>query len=206
VDDQLTPVLAELTRSLTDFTEFNGYLALDLGEGTRRHIREAAKTRHTTADRLGSRPTGYLAKAAETVEAAGDAGGVTLRVAGAIFRRVSGPVTVTPRAKQYLTIPIHAEAVGRRASEFSWRANNKTGRSNKKGRRPRLIQGLVLIRSKKGNLLLVRMNQDGSMTPYYALKTRVVLPQDTGLLPDGAALGRIAERTARWWTAKKLRL
>lgn len=205
VDDQATPVLAGLLDDLTDPTQFHRVLALDLAEYTRRHIRMAATSRHRTAARLGSNPTGYLSRAAETVEATGDAGGVTLRVAGAIFRRVNGPVTVRPREKKYLTIPLIAEAAGRKAQEFSWPAINKTGRSNRKGKRPRLLQGLFVITSKQGNKLLVRRNDDGTITPYYSLRTSVTLPQDTGLLPDAQQLGQVAEKAAGWYLQRRMR-
>jgi hypothetical protein len=129
---------------------------------------------------------------------------VTVRVAGAIFKRVDGPVTIKPREKKYLTIPIHKDAVGRTAGEFAWRAPERKTRG-RGGKRRRLIQGLVMITSKKGNKLLVRMNQDGSMTPYYALKTSVTLTQDEGLLPDGKQLGQVAEKTARWYLDRESR-
>jgi hypothetical protein len=202
VDDKTTPVLTGLLDHLTDLTELHRHLAVDLAEGTRRHIRQAAQTRHTTAERLGSRPTGYLSKAAETVEASGDADGVSVRVAGPIFKRVSGPVTITPREKKYLTIPVHADAVGKKAQEHWWRKDPP--KRPRKGKRPRLIQGLVLIRSKAGNLLLARPNGDGSITPYYVLKTSVTLPQDEGLLPSPEQYGMMAERVAGWYLRRVL--
>ena len=84
VDDEATPVLAGLVESLSDFTEFHEFLALDLAEYARVHIRGAAATRHKTADRLGSAQTGYLAKAAETVEADSDAVGFVEAVVGPV--------------------------------------------------------------------------------------------------------------------------
>lgn len=204
VDDQATPVLAGLLGKLKNPEEFHKFLALDLGEYTRRYIRIAAVSRHRTADRLRSNPTGYLSKAAETVEASGDAGGVSLRVAGAIFKRVNGPVTITPREKKYLTIPLIAEAVGKKAQEHWWpKAAPKSGR--RRSGRSRLMQGLIVIRTKKGNLLLAKPNEDGTITPYYALRTRVVLRQDKGLLPDAGQMGIMAEKTARWYLERELR-
>lgn len=208
VDDQATPALADLMHRLSEPTqlrEFHRLLALDLAEATRRHIRDAARTRHRTRERLGlpASSGGYLARAAETVEAVGDDEGVSLRVAGAIFRRVNGPVTVRPREKKYLTIPVHPEALGRRADELWWPAKPVT--RPRGGRRRRMIQGLVFIRSRRGNLLLARPNADGTITPYYALKTQVTLPRDAGLLPSAEVLGRVAERAARWWRVREER-
>ncbi len=204
IDDQLTPALTQLVDHLKDPAEFHKFLALDIAEYTRYHIREAAKTRHKTRDRLGLAPGNYLAKAAETVEAKGDSGGVTLRVAGPIFKRVNGPVTITPREKKYLTIPVHADAVGKLASEHHFPTPApKTGRRRKA--RPRLITGLIFITSKKGNLLLARPNGDGTITPYYALKASVTLPQDPWLLPSNLQLGQVAEKTARWYINRSLR-
>jgi hypothetical protein len=205
VNDDATPVLLTLVEALTDRTAFHGYLSLDVAEHTRRHIRSAAQSRHKTALRLGSAPTGYLSKAANTVESDHDSDGITLRVAGAIFKRVGGPVTIRPRAgKKYLTIPVHAEAVGRAARELWWPAKARTS-TRKTKRRPKLIQGLVLITSKKGNLLLVKPNGDGTITPYYVLKSSVTLPQDEGLLPTSQELGAVAEKTATWYLRKRVR-
>lgn len=204
VDDVATPILARLLPELTDPTEFHKFLALDVAEHTRRHIRLAARSRHTVSQRLGSAPTGYLTRAAETVESNGDRQGVELRVAGAIFKRVSGPVLVRPRAKKYLTIPIHKDAVGRKAEELWW-PKPAPKRPPRPGSRRRLIQGLVFIRSRKGNLLLARPMPDGSIIPYYSLKTSVILPQDPGLLPTGEQLGQVAEKTAQWYVNRRLR-
>ena len=189
IDDQATPVINALLADLKDPTEFHRLLALDLAEYTQHHIREAARTRHETAGRLGSAPTGYLSKAADTVEQSSDSGGVTLRVAGAIFKRVNGPVTVRPREKKYLTIPVHADAVGKKAQELWWR--KEPPKKPRKGKRARLIQGLVFIKSKKGNLLLARPMADGSIVPYYLLKTSVTL--------------QVAEKAARWYLNRRLR-
>ena len=185
VDDKATPVLNTLLLSLTDPTDFHRVLALDLSEAVRRHVREAAKTRHKTADRLGAPRSGYLARAAETVEASGDKEGVELKIAGAIFKRVNGPVVVRPLKKQYLTIPIHREAVQHRASEIS---------------------GLFVVRSKKNNVLLCKRGPTkGSVVPYFLLRRLVILPEDKELLPSPEQLGRVAERAAAWYFDKRMR-
>ncbi len=205
VSDTATPALVELMESEKDLTEFHRQLAMEMAEATRRHIREAARTRHTTRTRLGLAASSgrYLSDAAGSVEASGDRDGVSLHVAGAIFRRVNGPVTVRPRERRYLTIPVHAEALGRRAQELWWPANPST--RPRASRRRRMMQGLIFIRSRRGNLLLARPNADGSITPYYALKTQVVLPQDAGLLPSPEQLGRVAERAASWYLDKQMK-
>jgi uncharacterized protein (DUF1778 family) len=197
VDDQSTPVLAALTDQLTDRTGLHQALAIRVAEHTRQHIRRAATTRHKTAQRFGLQPTNYLAKKADTVEHSHDADGITLRVEGAIFRRVNGPVTIRPREKKYLTIPVNKEAVGRKASELWW--PKSPSKRPRKGRRASLIQGLIFITSKKGNLLLAKPEDDGSITPYYVLKKQVTLPQDTGLLPTGQDLAAVAEQAAIWY-------
>jgi predicted lipoprotein len=195
VVDDATPILLSLLNTLGDKTLLHKDIADDMADYTRFHIREASKTRHKTAEKLKSKKTGYLSDAAETVEATSDAYAVIIRVSSPIFKRVAGPVTIRPRGKKYLTIPIHKDAVGKKAQELWWNAPKPKGNRQTKRRR-RLIQGLFFVKSKKGNLLLAKSNGDGTITPYYALKTSVILPQDEGLLPSAKQMGQVAEKTA----------
>lgn len=127
---------------------------------------------HRTADRLGGKRTGHLERAFRGIEAENDESSARLLVPGASrLRAAFGAYTLTPKNSKYLTLPISAEAYGRRAGEF---------------------EDLFPITSKKGNLLLVRKAEGGGIEPMYFLTTSVDIPEDSTLIPfeeiyEGAA-------------------
>lgn len=182
--DTATPVLLALMNEPGDKAHLHEAIADDIAKHTRKHIRDAALSRHKTALGFGMQPSGYLSKTAETVEATSDSYGVRMTVAGAIFARVNGPVTIRPREKKYLSIPIHRDAAGKSPREFT---------------------GLFIITSKKGNKLFVRRNADKTITPLFALKTMVVLPEDEGLLPTAKDYALVSEQTAGEYMELRLR-
>jgi hypothetical protein len=184
VTDKATPILAELHRELTDRTGLHKYIGASAEAGTRLHIRKAAAARHTTAGRLGASPTGYLTKRAELVQGTGNKDAAEITVTGAIFKRVFGPVTVRPRAKKMLAIPMRAEAYGKRPGEFG---------------------DLFLFKSKQGRLFLARQAGEGKLHFLFLLKSVVVLPQDRGLLPSDEQFGQLAELAARGYLRKQMR-
>lgn len=184
VNDQATPILAGLHRELTDRTGLHQYIGAAAEAGTRLHIRKAAAARHTTASKLGAKPTGYLTKRAELVEGRGNAQQAEITVQGQIFKRTFGPVTVRPVTKKMLAIPMRAEAYGKRPGEFS---------------------DLFLFKSKQGRLFLARQAGEGKLHFLFLLKASVILPQDRGLLPTNEQFGQIAEVAARGYLKKRLR-
>lgn len=184
VSDKGTPVLADLHRELSDRTSLHKYIGAAAEAGTRLHIRSAASQRHTTASKLGAKPTGYLTKRAELVEGTGNAQQAEITVTGAIFKRVFGPVTVRPVAKKMLAIPMRAEAYGKRPGEFN---------------------DLFVYRSKQGRLFLAKKAAPGRLQFYFLLKVSVVLPQDRGLLPSDEQFGQLSELAARGYLSKQLR-
>lgn len=147
-------------------------------------MRQAAQDRHTAANKLGAKPTGYLTKRAELIEGTGDAQQATLKLTGHIFKRAFGPVTVRARQGKMLTIPMRAEAYGRRAREFD---------------------DLFIIRAKQGRAFLARKVAEGRVQFLYLLKSVVVLPQDRGLLPSDAQFQQLGELAARGYLRKRLR-
>ena len=156
--------------------EFAGAAAGGIEELTRSHIATASQTRHTTAEKLGATPTGYLLKKAASVEAIGAPGRVLLSVSGEIFKRTFQPVTVSAVNVKMLTIPVSAESYGTRAGEFD---------------------DLFVYRSKGGNgpAFLAR-KEGGKMIFLFLLKRSVVLPQDRGLLPSADDIFQVVEKTA----------
>lgn len=172
VNDSATPALAAVGDSLKDRRALNKSIAGSVEDITRAHIRIAAQTRHTTATRLGASPTNYLVNKADTVETRSDGAGVVMDVYGAIFKRVTGPVSVAPVNKKWLTIPAAAESYGRRAGEFG---------------------GLYFVKSGADSARL----QDKTGKVLFWLKKRVTLPQDRGLLPSDQQFTDAAELGAR---------
>lgn len=182
VNDQATPILAELHRELSNRTSLHKYIGAAAESGTRLYIRKAAETRHTTAAKLKAVPTGYLTKRAELVEGSGNADNAQVTVIGAMFRRVFGPVTIRPREAKMLTIPIRAESYGKRAGEF---------------------KDLFVYRSKQGRAFLARQGaQKGRLEFLFLLKSVAVLPQDRGLIPSDEQFAQLAELGARGYLRK----
>jgi len=180
---EATPVLNALSGMLTNRTDLHDYLATDAEAMTRDWIREAAKSRHTTAEALGASPTNYLSQVADLVAGYGDESQATVDIFGAIFRRVEGPVTVRPKRAKYLTIPVDAESYGQRARDFS---------------------DLKFKVDKDGRKFLARV--DGTeIKPLFALVKKATLPQDAGLLPSLAHYEHTAESTARAYVMKRAR-
>ncbi len=185
VRDDATPILAEMHRELTNRTELNKYIAVAAESGSRMYLRKIAPTKHKTASKLGAAPTGYLTKRAELVESKGNRDRAVITFTGAIFKRVFGPVKVTARRKKMLTIPMRAEAYGRRAREFG--------------------KELFVYRAKQGRAFLARSVGNGRLQLLYLLKRSVVLPQDRSLIPSDAEFGQMAELGARGYLRKRAR-
>jgi len=175
-DSQLDLLEREMT--FVEKAEFADQLAGEFEELTRDHIREAAKTRHTTAERLGAKPTNYLTSlisGSEGIGSQASPGKVLLTLPGEIFKRAFGPVTVRIFQKKFLTIPVAAESYGKRSDELPGK--------------------IFMVRSKKGHLLLAR-REGKELKILYLLKTQVTLPEDRGLLPSDVDFFNAAERAA----------
>lgn len=85
------------------------------------HLTSLAASKHTTANKLGATPTGYIANLAENFDQSStltfDASGATLAMRHPVISRAVRDVTITPK-KQFLTIPLNALAYSRRCGEF----------------------------------------------------------------------------------------
>jgi hypothetical protein len=188
--DQVTPMLVDLQRSLTDRTELNGYIAGNCETLTKRHVK-ANKQEHATASRLGATPTYYFQKVSELIESRADkdaavvmiptgeaaisnlsksAGGEAIGTRGP-FAPVEGPVHIVAINAEYLTIPISKYSYGRRAREFS---------------------GTFVVTTKKGTKLIGQ--REGKETRWlYLLKEEVNLKEDRTLLPTDDQFLQAAE-------------
>jgi hypothetical protein len=126
--------------------------------------RTTSQTKHNTANRLGARPTGHLEDAYSRVESSSNEAAASLWIpGGSRLRAAFGSYTVRPTGgRQYLTIPVAAEAYGKRASE---------------------IPGLVFMRVGPTKTPLLARPDGDRITTYYLLAKEATIPEDTGLIP-----------------------
>lgn len=127
-----------------------------------------AATEHRTADALGAKRTGHLEEEYNKIEGTSNAGAASVWIPrSGRLRAAFGAYTVRPGpGKKYLTIPITAEAYGKRARE---------------------IPDLDFIFLKETNTaLLVKRNGDKTYKPYFHLVKQSNIPGDESLLPIAA--------------------
>ena len=173
---------------------------LHVQELTSEHVRKLAGSRHETARRLGARPTNYFAQAAEKVAASDALSGVvgspgnseiTLSINHAGFARAFRDVQIKPRAAQWLTIPVHTLAYGRRAGELQGELDTFVLRQRAGGK----SAGIIAMKG-----------QGGFVIPLYVLVKNVSLKQDRSLLPSEDALNSAAARGAQLFIKQELKL
>ena len=133
----------------------------------RKHLRSESGRRHTTARKLGAKPTGHIEKGVWDVRAtAHDNGGVvTIPIAG-ISRAFEDITMSTPTryGKRFLTIPKHPLAYGRTVGEMR-----------------RL--GWKIFRPGKNKVLLGYRSKKDKPTLLFTLAGTVHLKKDPSLLP-----------------------
>ncbi len=122
-----------------DRTAAHQVMAAGVERLTQAHLQAVPSVKNTAAN-LGASPSGFLKKAAGTVQGTGDATGVMLTMQRAGLSRAFRPYDLVPRSGRLLTIPVDAEAYGKRAREFSglkWRtftdADVAAGKSDRAG-------------------------------------------------------------------------
>lgn len=156
--------LAAIAGRLDDLTGAHNAMAT-AAESALKDFGRNTTQEHRTATRLGAAPTGHLTKAYQQVEGQSDRASARLLIPRASrLRAAFGKYTVRPGpGKTYLTIPVAAEAYGKRARE---------------------IDGLVPMRvGPRKTPILARPNADGGITTYYLLATKADIKEDTGLIP-----------------------
>ncbi len=165
-----------LVERLEDRRGMHSRIAVEAEKFTKKFV--SALPDHATAQRLGAKPTGHLARAARGIES--DATEQTARVRvprASRLRAAFGTYVVRPGpGKKYLTIAQAAESYGRRARE---------------------IEGLVPMRvGPMRQLVLARKSEGGEgLTVLYRLVTEATIPEDRSLLPLDQ-LPEVARRVA----------
>ena len=165
ISDSVGPALAAMERRLGDGQAIHTAIATAGEIFVKEFGRRTADQEHRSARRLGATPTGHLLRAYEATESAatGDAASLFFPRASRL-RAAFGSYTLTPgNGKKYLTIPVAAEAYGKRAGE---------------------ITGLEFMRvGPKKTPLLARPDADGGFTTFYLLVKSATIPEDRGLIP-----------------------
>ena len=175
-----TPQLDGIAKRLgpSSRAELHGEIAAEISETVRDHLRSYALTHHRAASRLGARPTGNLEDA--RVDARSDSSGATVTVAALGIRRALGPITIRPRTKAALTIPVAALAYGRTVSYLK-------------------NSGVEVFRPKGKNYLATTegKGKDAKVVPLYILAKQATLKHEPDLLPTRDTLAANALASAR---------
>ena len=153
-------------------------IAAEIQQTVQGHLRQYALAHHRTAASLGARPTGNLEDA--KVESTSDSDGATVTVAALGIRRALGPLTITPKNKAALTIPVAAMAYGRSVDYLK-------------------NHGVEIFRPKGNNYLATTegKGKDAKVVPLYILAKRATLKHEAGLLPGQEELEKNAIEAAR---------
>jgi hypothetical protein len=179
VVNRVSPAIQAVTRELTDLRGLHnamGYAARTL---TRNHLIELAGSRHDTANRLGAKPSGHWAQAAEDTTFESDANSATVTIAHPGIGRAMHDVTITPGSgKKFLTIPLIAQAYDLRAAAV-WAAEE-------------LFIAKAKDQSGKDYAVAGKRLSDGSFQAWYLLVPSVHQAQDRSLLPSDTEYERAA--------------
>lgn len=157
--------------------ELHQEIAAEIQQTVQGHLRRYALAHHKTASGLGARPTGNLEDA--KVESTSDSDGATVTVAALGIRRALGPLTITPKNKAALTIPVAAIAYGRSVAYLK-------------------AHGVDVFRPKGKDYLAYKENPKSQFsTVIYILAKRATLKHEPGLLPGQDELEKNAIEAAR---------
>lgn len=135
----------------------------------RNHMRLLASTRHDTANKLGASPTHHF-RASDVLPPNATSSDVSVTVTTPGISRAYHDIDIDPVNGQFLTIPLHADAYGLSASEYSERYG-KLFRINQRGS------------TEKGKVLYTRDALNGKPIPMYALTAHVHQVRDPSLMP-----------------------
>jgi hypothetical protein len=168
IQDNATGAINRLLTGLRTRTKLNEYIGRSVLALIRNHVINDANTRHETANALGATPSGFVGKAVESAERTQpkpDNDGVTISLNHPWFARVDGPVTITPKEKLWLTIPMISGAYNQRAYR---------------------VPGLIFLKAGPDKAFLAKEKDDGKLEFWYVLKKSVKQAQDRSRLPDDA--------------------
>lgn len=109
-------ILRDLRSALGDRRKMHETIAADAKALTTDYIDAESPKRHKTATSLGARPTGAMTSTGVTSDY--DGAGASVSIPGIVFSRTFKDVEIKPTGgRRALTIPISAEAYGRRVKD-----------------------------------------------------------------------------------------
>lgn len=175
-----------VTASITaDFSAIDNPTGLNRAAGyecyiaIRNHLRIIGLNRHTTANRLGAKPTKFWSTTARavTLDGASDTG-FTIGVPNPAIGQAFHDVTIRPVKAKALTIPINALSYGKTVYEMSRKFK---------------------IFKPKGKSVICALRGRGktsTLVPLFALVKQVQLSRDPSLWPTDEAMNAAASRGA----------
>ena len=145
----------------------------------RSHLSRLGSWKHESANRLHGQPTGFLQKAARgTVFNANENGGEV--IIPAPLGRAFHDVEIRPKSAAALTIPVSAEAYGKRASVLAalgWKIFRPKGErflmGAKKGEDPKILYWLTASVKQKQDRELLPSDDELKITAAAAMMTEI---------------------------------
>lgn len=171
-----------------------------------------APSHHATAERLGATPTGHIEEAGRTMTSSADRKGVEVQVHSPGFPRVYGDITVTPKRRRFLTIPVHQDAYGEDASTIGETYDTFIGKGKGGGlfigralgaeesfypRRlvlPKLPSKSESPKKPKKRREPKKHDETDKVEILYLLRTKSKIKQDRSLLPSNEELTEYARK------------
>lgn len=144
----------------------------------RRHFRDNVSKRHDTANRLKAMPTAYWGNPTTYTRFEGD----TITISKPGIGRALHNVTIRPKNGRALTLPIAALAYGKRVGDLAH------------------TLGTPIFRP-KGTRILAYRDDDGKVSPLYALVSEVEQPHDPTLLPSESVTTQALQEAIRLYLA-----
>ncbi len=174
--------------------EINEAVGTEAAELTRSHLARVALEKHGTANRLGAMPTGHFKDAAESINLAAGDDAAELRIShrGGLTRAVRDVEIKPTGGRQFLTLPVHGLAYGRRVAEVQREIGQRLFRPFRRG------AGRVRARA------LAARATDGGLIFLYALRESVFQDQDRELLPSDEEYSVAAKTGIRHFLAREL--
>lgn len=181
-----------------------------LGRRLARELQGHFRARNTEPNRLGGVKTNFWKQISDaTVMTEATATGAVVSIAEQRFRiHLFGGVIRPTGGRKFLTIPLIAEAHGKRVAEYEKQTGRKlfrlpgTGvlaeRSDAGGERFLAKSSSGVIRGKKG-FRKISIGAGSKLRIVYALKTAVKIPQDPRALPETPALIAALLETGNAW-------
>jgi len=163
ISDEASAALTAMRQRAESPADMYAALAVDTERYLKDYGTAFSAVAHKTARRLGAAPTNHLAEAYQDIAAESDAQSARLTMPRASrLRAAFGEYTAVPgEGKKYLTIPVTAEAYGKRAP---------------------MIEGLFFLRAGPKKTPMLAKREGKGIKFFYFLSEGVTIPEDPKLI------------------------